>query len=81
MGANYFLQGLTTNEIGGKNKNDRVASPESVPFTLKNYGRLLVAFGEWSMTAWMLFVVIKDSLAMPLKAANSYYRKYSTDKY
>ena len=34
-GANTFLLDLTPIERGGKNKNGRVASPESVPTCLK----------------------------------------------
>ena len=35
MEANSFLLELTLTEMGGKNINDRVASPESVPIHLK----------------------------------------------
>ena len=33
-GANSFLKELTPNEMGGKNENKEVASPESVPIHL-----------------------------------------------
>ena len=36
MGANSVFQELTPNEMGGKNDNKRVASPESVHIHLKN---------------------------------------------
>ena len=36
MGAISFLYEMTRINIGGHNKNDRVASPENVPIHLKN---------------------------------------------
>ena len=35
MGANSYLYEMTQIYIGGKDENDRVASPESVPIQLQ----------------------------------------------
>ena len=38
LGANSFLEEMTTVYMGGNNENDRVASPESVPIHLNSVG-------------------------------------------
>ena len=41
MGANSFFYEMTPIYMGGNNENDRVASPESVPFHLNVNGYTL----------------------------------------
>ena len=50
LGANSFLYELTPFGNGGKNQNDRVASPESVTLYLKvNLDCLFISWG-WSVS-------------------------------